>query len=81
VSTEYGELVTEHEDLDVFGWAGSGEQRQPAQHPGEQQTEESEDHSERACSAGCRPWPRSRLAAKELVRRPDTVLGTHTIRG
>ena len=53
VLTEYGELVTGHEDLDVFGWAGSGEQRQPAQHPGEQQTDESEDHSERACSAGC----------------------------
>jgi hypothetical protein len=25
VSTEYGELVSEHEDLDVFGCIGSGE--------------------------------------------------------
>jgi hypothetical protein len=24
VSTEYGDLVTEHQDLDVFGCAGSG---------------------------------------------------------
>jgi hypothetical protein len=29
VSTEYGDLVTEHQDLDVSGCAGSGEQRQP----------------------------------------------------
>ena len=78
MTTGYGELVTEHEDLDVFGCAGSGEQRQPAQHPGEQEIDESEGHGERACSAGCGPRPRDRLAAKELVRPPDTVLGTHT---
>jgi hypothetical protein len=27
------------------------------------------------------PWPRGRLAAKVLVRCPDTVLGTHKVRG
>ena len=34
-------LVTEHEDLDVLDCVGPGEQRQPAQHSGEQQVTES----------------------------------------
>jgi hypothetical protein len=41
VSAQHGELVTEHEDLDVLGRAGSGEQRQSTQHSGEQQVTES----------------------------------------
>jgi hypothetical protein len=40
VSAQHGELVTEHQDLDVFG-AGSSEQCQPARHAGEQQMGES----------------------------------------
>ena len=34
-------LVTEHEVLDVLDCFGPGEQRQPAQHSGEQQVTES----------------------------------------
>jgi hypothetical protein len=29
--------VTQHQDLDVLGGVGAGEQRQPAQHAGEHQ--------------------------------------------
>ena len=54
VSAQHGDLVTEHQDLDVLGCVGSGEQRQPAQHAGEQQVGESEGHSERSCCAGLR---------------------------
>ena len=35
MSTQNGDLVTEHQDLDVFGCAGAGEERQPARHTGE----------------------------------------------
>jgi hypothetical protein len=41
VSAQHGDLVTEDQDLDVFGCVGSGEQRQPTQHAGEQQVGES----------------------------------------
>jgi hypothetical protein len=37
VSAEHGDLVSEHQDLDVLGCTGSTEQRQPAQYAGEQQ--------------------------------------------
>jgi hypothetical protein len=66
-----------HQDLGVLGYLGSGEQRQPAQHPGEQQIDESEGHSERACRAGCGPWSWGQLVRKVLIRRRDRVLGTH----
>jgi hypothetical protein len=46
VSAQHCDLVTEHQDLDVFGCVGAGEQRQAAQHAGEQQIGESEGHSE-----------------------------------
>ena len=48
-------LVTKHQDFDVIGRVGPGEQRQPAQHTGEHQVRESKRHSERSC------WPRSGL--------------------
>ena len=32
VTSQDADLVTEHQDLDVFGCIGPGEQRQPAQH-------------------------------------------------
>ena len=38
-------LVTQHEDLDILGRIGAGEQHQPAQHAGEHQIRESEGHS------------------------------------
>jgi len=41
--------VAQHEDLDVFGGFGAGEQRQPVQHAGEHQVDESECHSWRSC--------------------------------
>src|SRR5690349_15551047 len=68
--------MAEHQDLDVLGCVGAGEQRQPAQHAGEHQVCESRSHSERACWAACElllPGP----AAKALIRGRDTVLGTH----
>jgi len=36
VQADWVLLVTEHEDLDVLDCVGPGEQRQPAQHSGEQ---------------------------------------------
>jgi hypothetical protein len=45
VSAQHGDLVTEHQDLDVLGCIGSSEQRQPAQRAGEQQIGESKGHS------------------------------------
>jgi hypothetical protein len=41
MSAEYGELVTEREDLDARGCLVTDEQRQPAQHSGEHQVTES----------------------------------------
>jgi hypothetical protein len=75
-STQDGDLVTEHQDLDVLGCIRASEQRQPAQQTGEEQIGESEGHSRRSCCAGCGPGPRGRLSEKALVRRHDTVLGT-----
>jgi hypothetical protein len=45
--------VTEHQDLNVLGCIGAGEQRQPTEHPDEQQVGESESRSGRSCCAGC----------------------------
>jgi hypothetical protein len=53
VSTQHGDLVTEHEDLGVLGCVGPREQCQPAQYTGEHQVGESEGHSGRSCWAGC----------------------------
>ena len=50
-----GDLVPEHQDLDVLGRVGSGEQRQPAQHAGEHQVRESKGHGARSCWAACEP--------------------------
>jgi hypothetical protein len=44
VSAQHGFIVTEHQDLDILGCVGSGEQRQPAQHAGEHQIDESKSH-------------------------------------
>jgi hypothetical protein len=55
-SAQHGDLVTEDQYLGVFlSCVGSGEQRQPAQHAGEQQIGESEGHSGRSWGAGCGP--------------------------
>ena len=53
VSSEHGDLVPEHQDLDVLGCVGPREQRQPAQHVGECQVCESKSHGERSCWATC----------------------------
>ena len=79
-STQDGDLVPEHQDLDVLGCIRASEQRQPAQQTGEEQIGGSEGHSRRSCCAGCGPGPRGRLSEKALVRRHDTVLGTHRSR-
>jgi hypothetical protein len=50
-SAQHGDLVTEHQDLDVLGCVGSSEQGQPAQHAAERQVYESEHHSARSCWA------------------------------
>jgi hypothetical protein len=76
VSAEHGDLVTEHQDLDVLGCVGSGEQRQPAQDAGEREICESKSHRERSSWQGSRV-PSMRSAANVLVRSCDTVLGTH----
>jgi hypothetical protein len=47
VSAQYGDLVSEHQDLDVLGRVGAGEQRQPAQRAGEYQVRESKGHGDR----------------------------------
>jgi hypothetical protein len=39
VSTQGGDLVTEHQDLDAFGCVGAGEERHPARHTGERSGE------------------------------------------
>jgi Enoyl-CoA hydratase/isomerase len=79
VSAQHGDLVTEHQDLNDLGCIGPGDQRQPAQNADEHQVDESEDHNERSCGAGYGPWPQGRPVAKALIRRLDTVLGTHTV--
>jgi hypothetical protein len=45
VSAQHGDLVTQHQDLDVLGRIGASEQRQPAQHAGKRQGGESKGHS------------------------------------
>jgi hypothetical protein len=77
VSSKYGDLVPEHQDFDVLGCVGSGEQCQPAQDADERHVCESTSHGERSCSAAGKPCWRGRLAAKALIRGRDTVLGTH----
>ena len=52
VSTQHGDLIAEHQDFDVLGCLGSGEQRQPAQHADEREVCESKGHGERSCWAG-----------------------------
>jgi hypothetical protein len=49
VAAQHGDLVTQHQDLDVLGGVGAGEQRQPAQHAKEHQVDESEGRSGRSC--------------------------------
>ena len=38
--TRHGNLVAEHQDLDVLGYIGAGEQCQPAEHADEHQGDE-----------------------------------------
>jgi hypothetical protein len=45
VSAQHGDLVTQHQDLDVLGRIGASQQCQPAQHAGERQMGESNGHS------------------------------------
>jgi hypothetical protein len=52
VAAQHGDLVMQHQDLDVLGGISAGEQRQPAQHAGEHQVRESEGHGWRSCCAG-----------------------------
>ena len=52
VSAQDGDLVPQHEDLDVLGGIGPGEQRQPTCYAGEHQVRESEGHDGRSCCAG-----------------------------
>jgi hypothetical protein len=78
VSAQHGDFVSEHQDLGVLGGVRLGEQRQPAQHADEHQVDESEGHNERSCGVGCGPWPQGQPVAKALIRRLDTVLGTHS---
>jgi hypothetical protein len=40
VPAQHSDRVTQHQDLDVLGRVGSGEQRQPAQHADEEQVRE-----------------------------------------
>jgi hypothetical protein len=47
VSAQYGDLVSEHQDLDVLGCVGSGEQRQPAQDASEHPVREAKGHGDR----------------------------------
>jgi len=44
-AAQHGDLVPQHDDLDVLGGVGAGEQRQPAQHANEKQVGKSEGHS------------------------------------
>jgi hypothetical protein len=53
-AAQYGDLVTQDQDLDVFRCVRASEQRQPAQHAGKHQVRESEGHTGRSCCAGCR---------------------------
>jgi hypothetical protein len=63
--------VTQHQDLDILGRVGPGEQRKPAQHAGEHQVRESESHSARSCCAGCSRWARGPPADGDRAgRRP-----------
>jgi hypothetical protein len=52
VSTQHGDLVTQHQDLNVLCCVGPGEQRQPAQHASEDQVRKSEGHGRRSCRVG-----------------------------
>jgi hypothetical protein len=54
VLAQYGDLVTEHQDLKVLGCVGPGEQRQPAQCAGEREVRESKSHRERSFLSGRR---------------------------
>jgi hypothetical protein len=78
-SSQYGGLMSEHQDFDVLGCVGSGQQRQPAQHAGERQVSESKCHGQRSCWAACELLLRGRLAANALIRGRDTVFGIHRI--
>jgi len=50
---------------------------QPAQHADEHQVDELEGHSERSCGAGLWTVAAGSPVAKALIRRHDTVPGTH----
>ena len=56
VAAQHGDLMTQHQNLDVLGGIRAGEQRQPAQHAGKHQVRESEGHSERSCCAVPGRW-------------------------
>ena len=77
MSAQHGDLVAEHQDLEVLGCIGSSEQRQPAEHAGERQVCELNSHGERSCWAAGELRLRGRLAAKAMIRGRDAVLGTY----
>ena len=71
MSAHYGGLVSAHEDVDVLGCVGAGEQRQSAQDAGERQVCESDSHSERSCQPGF--GLRLRASARLRKRWSDDV--------
>ena len=64
-----GDLVPEHQDLDVLAHVGSGEQRQPAEHSGEHQVGELVRPQRRSCCVG-RARDRRSPAGEGADQRP-----------
>jgi hypothetical protein len=74
--------VPEHQDLDVLGCIRASERAAPASSAdGRRADRRVARPQRRSCCAGCGPGSRGRLPEKALVRRHDTVLGTHTLAG
>ena len=76
-------LVSQREDLGVFGGIGAGEQRQPAQHASKHQVDESEGHSKVDSPRSSHPprpggaVDRCRDAHRRSARRVHSVAGDH----
>jgi hypothetical protein len=64
LAVQYGELVAQHEDLDVLVRVGAGEQHHPAQQPGHDQVRQSERHQAIMPSRGGCRTRRSRSSAE-----------------
>jgi hypothetical protein len=70
-SLEHGELVTQNQDLDLVGGAGSSEQDHPSQEPGHCRVDQPQRHRRIMPNAGRRRSRRSPMVGR--------VLGTHTL--